>query len=191
MSEPRTSGPAQARGRDLADAMAFVREVYGEPAQARVVAALEPAVRARFLAAIREVEWYPLTDLVAYLRAARAILDPDSPDFFRRQGRFAADRQRAGLLGPAMATPEARTRLAPTTWRMFYSVGRVEIVGQPGIDSRGRIHDFPTTPELCERLCGVWEAMANTAERRVRAEETRCVLRGDPYCEIRLVPAEP
>ncbi|MGE5232776.1 MAG: hypothetical protein ACM3OB_01605 [Acidobacteriota bacterium] len=194
MSDPRAALPAQARGRDFLDAAAFVRETYGAEAHDRVLAALDPHHRALFQQSIRDVDWYPLDALVVYLRAAQAILDPDSADFFRRQGFFAAQRQRAVLLANAMATPESRARLAPTTWRMFYSVGRLEVVGDSPGDARGRIHDFPATAELCERFCGIWEGMVSTPERRVRAEETRCVRRGDPYCEIRIAPtpaAEP
>jgi len=189
VSDPRAALPAQARGRDLLDATAFVRERYGAAAHERVVTALDPQRRDLFRQSIRDVDWYPLDELVAYLRTAQAVLDPGAADFFRRQGFFAAQRQRAELLANAMATPESRARLAPTTWRMFYSVGRLEVVGDTPYDARGRIHGFPATVELCERFCGIWEGMVSTPERRVHAEETLCVRRGDPYCEIRIADA--
>ncbi len=189
MNQARGSSLAQTRGRDLQDAKAFVRERYGAAAHDRVLAALEPRRRGSFAEPIRDVDWYPLEALVLYLRAAHALLDPGATDFYRQQGRFAAEREKATLLGPAMATPESRARLAPTTWRMFYSVGRLEVVGETPTEACGRIHEFPATPELCERFCGIWEGLVSTPRRQVRAEETRCVRRGDPYCEIRIVGA--
>jgi hypothetical protein len=68
---------------------------------------------------------------------------------------------------------------------MFYDCGSLVVSGE-GDDAVGQIHDFPTTSELCERFCGSWEAVASTPEREAHATETRCVLRGDPYCEFRV-----
>ena len=137
-----------------------------------------------FRGSIREVEWYPLEALVAFLRTAKAALAPEDPAFFERQGRFAAQRQKEALLGVMVTTPEARMMTAPTIWHMFYDVGRLVVCGDDPVTAVSRIHDFPTTPELCGRFRGIWEGMASTTERPAVATETRCVLRGDPFCEF-------
>ena len=181
---------AQVRGRDLIDAVLFVRQAHGRDAHDRVLEALGNDVPDAFRSELREPSWYPLDALTAYLRAAQRRLAPDNPRFFREQGFFAARREKATFLGPMVATAENRARLAPTAWRLFYDTGRLEVIGEPSGEERGRVHDFPTTPELCERFCGIWEGMASTAAQRARAQHPRCVLRGDPYCDF-LVVYEP
>jgi hypothetical protein len=83
------------RGVDLLDARSFVRESYGPDAETKALAALAPNVPPVFLGTIRELGWYPLEALEAYLVAAKAALAPSSPDFFRRQGRFGASHRKA------------------------------------------------------------------------------------------------
>jgi hypothetical protein len=85
-----------------------------------------------------------------------------------------------------VATPEMRVKMASTVWRMYYDVGRLEVVGDRPDTAAGRIHDFPTTPELCERFRGIWEGIASSAEHAVVARETHCVGRGDPFCAFQL-----
>src|SRR5262249_59248984 len=177
---------ARVRGTSLNDALAFVRERYGPEAVARVRKALPPKTKTVFQHSIREVSWYPLEALSAFLVTAREVLDPGARDFFRAAGFYGAQRQKKGPLNSMVRTYELRVKLVRMVWRMFYDVGRVEVVGRTKADIVTRIHDFPATPELCERFVGIWEGMASTDAERARAVETRCKLRGDPYCELRL-----
>ena len=172
------------RGRDLLDAVGFVRESYGASALERVVARLGEPELSCYRGSIREVGWYPLDALVAFLRTAQATLAPGDSGFCLRQGRYAAQRQREAFLGVMVATAESRAMTAPTIWRMFYDTGHLVVVGGDPTRARGQIHAFPTAPELCERFRGIWEGMASTADRPATATETRCVLRGDACCEF-------
>lgn len=177
---------ARVRGRDLIDAVVFVSETGGREAHDRVLKALGAGVPDAFRSDLRESAWYPLEALTTYLRMAHRVLAPDDPLFFRKQGFFAAQREKATFLGPMVATIESRARLAPTMWKLFYDVGYLEVVGDSPETTLGRIHDFPVSPELCERFCGIWEGIAATPERGARAEETRCVRRGDAFCEFKV-----
>jgi hypothetical protein len=184
---------ARVRGTSLSEALAFVRERYGPDALARVRKALPPKAKAVFQHAIREVNWYPLDALTSFLITARDVLDPGALEFYRAQGHYAAQKQKKGPLHAMVKSHELRVKLVRTVWRMFYDAGRVEVVGHSPAEAVTRIHDFPATPELCERFRGIWEGMSSTDDEPARAEETRCVLRGDPYCELRLTygPAPP
>jgi hypothetical protein len=124
--------------------------------------------------------------LVAYLATAKRVLDPGAVEFFRAQGFDAALRRRRGPLSSMVSTSQLRMRLARVVWRMFYDVGRLEVVSDRPEGATTRIHGFPATPELCERFLGIWEGIASRPGVRPRAEELRCVLRGDPYCELRV-----
>jgi hypothetical protein len=178
---------ASVRGTNLLDAQAFVRETYGTDSNDRIVPRLGAELGEVFRRPIREDSWYPLEALRAYLVAARQVLDPEAADFFRKQGFFGAQRRKDGALGVMVATPELRMRMAPTAWRMFYDTGHLEVVGTSAREATGRIHGFPTTPELCQRFLGIWEGISSDPGAPARAEELRCVLRGDPFCELRVV----
>jgi len=185
MDEYHREAVANIRGGDLADAMAYIQDTYGREALDRVMAALDPETRDSF-DTLRSVSWYPLSFLTSFLVLSKQLLDPSDASFYRKQGYDAGQRQRSGPLGVMVATPLLRMRLASTAWRMFYDVGRLEVVGDSPETAVGQIHDFPTTPELCERFQGIWGGIASTKAVAARAEESRCVLRGDPYCELRI-----
>ena len=172
---------ASARGRNLIDAVVFVRKSYGAAGVARVDAALDPDVRALLAHPLKPDDWQPLEVLIAYLRAAHRELAPGDDEFFRRQGFYTGQHQKARYLKMMVGTPELRAKMAPTVWRMFYDVGRLLVVGA-GLAASGQIHDFPTTPELCSRFRGIWEGIASDSERAAIASEERCVLRGDAFC---------
>jgi hypothetical protein len=178
------NGMGHVRGSNLRDAVAFVRQSYGETGVDRVFRALPAEARKIFDGPIRDAGWYPVTSLQEYLVTARAVLDPLSSDFPRRQGRFAALSQKAGPLGKMVSSPALRMRLASLVFRMYYDVGSLEVVGRTPEEARARIHDFPATPELCERFLGIWEGMATSPTETAHAEEHACVRRGDAYCEI-------
>jgi hypothetical protein len=174
---------ANVRGRALADALLFVRESWGEAGLHRVVAELPAEAQAVCGGVIHDSDWYPLDHFVLFLQTARRLLAPDDPEFFRRQGLRAGQRQKAVYLGVMVATPELIAKTAPTIWRMFYDTGRLVALGQ-GV---GQIRDFPTTPELCQRFLGIWEGIISTPDNPVAVKETRCRLRGDDCCEMTLL----
>jgi len=181
---------ARVRGRDLIDALDFVRQSYGESGLSKVLAQLPPATRTLFGGTLRESEWYSLGELVSFLVTAKGTLARDDSGFYRAQGFHAGQRQKASFLGVMVATPEAREKTAATIWRMFYDVGRLLVVGT-GPGGASQIHDFPTTPELCERFAGIWEGIIGGQEHKAVAIHTRCVLRGDDCCEFRVDPVSP
>ena len=179
---------AKVRGTDLIDAEAFVRESYGAAAAEQVCAKLTPETASLYRSPPKDSSWYPLEALTSYLIAAKTTLDPGSADFYRRQGRFAAERQKRGSLSTMVSNAWLRMRLARIVWRIYNDVGRLEVVGDSPKHSFARIHDFPATPETCERFVGIWEGLAGPG---TRAEETCCVRRGDPCCEIHIRYDEP
>lgn len=169
----------------MIDALAFVRETHGFASASRVLEDLGEPTAAAFRRPIAETDWYPIELLTSFLTTAKALLEPNATDFYRRQGYYAAQRRKRGSLGVMVGTRELRARMAKIVWHIFYDTGRLEVTGDSPETAAARIHDFPATPELCERFRGIWEGMAGPG---TRAEEIKCVLRGDPYCELRVVP---
>jgi len=177
---------ARVRGRLLIDGVGFVRDTFGADAPARVFDGLPAEARGVFHHGIREQDWYPIPVFVAYLVAAKRILAPKDDAFYRRQGRYAGERQKS-FLGAMASSLQTQRMMAPTIWRMYFDVGRLVVVeavpGQPTC----QIHDFPTTQELCERLLGAWEGVVSAPGRPAAVREIRCALRGAPCCEVAIV----
>jgi len=118
---------------------------------------------------------------VAYMETARRILAPGDRLFYRNMGRFAGRQDREHRAFKVMLDdPEKAARLPATLWRTFFDVGRLEVVERGPEGVLLRVHDFPAERSLCERIVGSIEGQQDGLS--ARAEETACVLRGDPYC---------
>ncbi len=176
------------RGVMLLNAVAFVRDAYGSGAHDRVIASLPARHCGRLLGTLRDASWEPAEDLVAYMEAARALLAPDEPTFFRRLGRFAGERERnAQGYRPMVADPSTAMRLAPVIWSSFYDEGRLEVVVSGPREATTHIHGFRVSRVLCERTCGSWEGLASTETLEARVSEVACAVEGAPACEMRVV----
>jgi hypothetical protein len=175
---------ANARATLFLNSVAFVRERFSPEAAARVHAALPLALQAWLDGGPRETAWRPVEDLVAYMSAARALVAPDDPGFYRELGRFAGllDRRERGV-GTLFTDVDVAARMAGVIWRTYFDAGRLE-ASPDGDALRLRIHDFPARRELCERIVGSLEGQ--WAELQPLVAKSACRLDGAPCCEIRV-----
>ncbi len=188
MAEQRPKGArTRVRGSVLLSSAAFVRQRFGPEAHERVVARLRPEHQAAFTADLREGSWKPVEAVDAYMEAARRLLAPGDASFFREMGRFAGEQARRSVFASMVRDAETAARMLPTMGRVVADQGRAEVVQAGPGELRARISGFPTTPALCERRVGAYEALFGSAEAPVEASETACVLQGSPWCEIRVV----
>jgi hypothetical protein len=175
------------RGIALIGAMQFVKEEFGPEAHRRVVEALPEAHRAAFTSPVRDAVWRPLGDLAAYAGTARRLLAPDDPKFYERLG-FRAGRveREQGGFHPMVADAPTAIRLAGVIWRSLYDAGRMELIPDGESRALARIHDFPTSPALCQANCAALSGLLGSEERPVRSEQVACVLDGAAWCEYRI-----
>lgn len=179
------------RGVAVLNAIRFVNETYGAARHDQIVAAMPAARRATFLSTIREASWEPVEDFVAYMEAAKGLLDPHDEQFYRRLGRFAGRLERASSnFGLMVVDPATSLRMAPLIWRSFHDCGRMEIETLGPREAVARVYDYPASRAMCQRSCGAWEALSSTEELVARAEETACVLDGNPCCATSVVWVE-
>ncbi len=137
---------------------------------------------------MREAEWAPLRDLAAYCEAAQKLLAPADGQFYRKLGRFTGRyEQQHGGFAPMTVDPQTAMRLAPTIWRALYDSGSLEILPTLPREAVARIRNFKTSRALCQTNCGAVEGLMGTDEHPVEVEETRCVLDGNPCCEMRVL----
>jgi hypothetical protein len=172
------------RGIAFIGAMQFVREEFGPEAHDRVLQTLPESSRATFTGPLRDAVWKPIEDLAAYAGGARRLLAPDDPRFYQRLGFRAGRVERdQGGFHPMVADAPTAIRLAGVIWRSLYDAGRMELIADGGTRALARIHDFPTSPALCEANCAALSGLLGSDERPVRTEQRACVLEGAPYCE--------
>jgi hypothetical protein len=176
---------ANVRGVIVLNAVRFVKERHGDDAHQEVVAALPGEPRRTFLSTLRDAAWTPAAHLAAYLETAQRLLAPDNPLFCRELGRFAGRLERAKQgFEPLVVDPLTAMRMAPVTWRSFWSAGHIQVFRRGPLEAIARIHGFAVSPVLCERSCGAWEALVSSEELSAAAREAVCVHRGGAFCEI-------
>jgi hypothetical protein len=175
------------RGIAFIGALQFVREEFGAEAHQRVLDALPEAHRASFSGALRDATWKPLDDLVAYAGTARQVLASQDDRFYERLG-FRAGRveREEGGFHPMVADAVTAIRLGAVYWRSLYDVGRMELLPEGEGQAVARIHDFPTSPALCQANCAALSGLLGTERQPVRTEQLACVLDGAPFCEYRV-----
>jgi hypothetical protein len=175
------------RGIALIGAVQFVKDEFGADAHQRVLDALPEENRATFAAPLRDAVWRPLDDLAAYAGTARRLLAPEDAGFYERLG-FRAGRveREQGGFHPMVADAPTAIRLASVIWRSLYDTGRMELVPEGESRALARIHDFPTSPALCQANCAAMAGLLGSDARPVRTEQSACVLDGAACCEYRV-----
>jgi hypothetical protein len=171
--------------------MQFVRDEYGPDAHARILGALPDAHRAAFAGPLRDAVWKPLDALAAYAGAARHLLAAGDPSFYSRLGHRAGrvEREQGGF-HPMVADAPTAIRLAAVIWRSLYDAGRMEMIADGDGRAVARIHDFPTSPALCQANCAALSGLLGSERQPVATEEIACILDGAPFCEYRVDWAE-
>ena len=176
----------KARGGMLIHTVRFVDERFGADAHGEVVATLPAASVTALSSHLRDSSWVPVTHLVAYMEGAKALFAPEDATFFRRVGFYSGQLGRTeGGFGPMVATPETANRLASTLWRAFFDTGRLVIESVARKSAVLRVHDFPTSRTLCQRIEGSMAGLLSSEAREVHVEQSACVVDGSPYCEMR------
>jgi hypothetical protein len=174
------------RGSAVHNTVKSIRERFGPEAHERVLRVLPAAHCGAFLAGVRDAAWVPIEDLVAYLETARRVLAPGDDGLFRALGRDAGLSVRHSgvrlFLGSNPGTAATRSAFF---WRFYYDGGRVEC--EPVGSHTLRLHflDFRTPSRAwCERIAGFMESCFELMEHAGRVEETACIHRGAPHCEL-------
>lgn len=175
------------RGIAFIGAVQFVKDEFGPEAHDRVVDALPEENRASFASPLRDAVWRPIADLAAYAGAARRLFAPDDPRFYERLG-FRAGRveREQGGFHPMVADAPTAIRLAGVIWRSLYDAGRMELLPDGDGRALARIHEFPTSPALCQANCAALSGLLGSDEWPVRTEQAACVLDGAACCEYRV-----
>jgi hypothetical protein len=173
------------RGLVILNSVAYVKDRFGPEGHERVLEALPAERRMIFLREIRDATWEPLDDLISYTEVAHELLAPKDPQFHWKMGSHSGRQARLrGGFQPMVEDPETAMRLGPVLWRSFVDTGRFEFIVKGKKEGVIRIHGFPSTPALCQRMCGSWEELLGSAKHPATIEKTACIQDGSPFCEM-------
>ena len=86
-----------------------------------------------------------------------------------------------------IGTTQMAFKSAPNYWKNYFTGGKLEAFEFGENHLTLRIHDFKVHPIMCIQLSGYFLGVAIiTNVKDGRIEETRCVHRGDDFCEFKI-----
>ena len=145
-----------------------------------------PTLASSFSPALAPLSWIDLTDLIAALERARALIPSQLVP--RKIGRGTMSATFARLFGADPTTLSAETVLAalPSFWDRYHDWGAIAIeveAGRAAISLTG----YAGTVDVCAMVGAELERIVElTGATAVGAVHTQCSCIGDPRCEYRL-----
>jgi len=131
--------------------------------------------------------WVPLDKFYVFLDVIKEELGSIEKDINYRLGKAAPQLtySRFFKMFFKLGNPQLVVKRSPLLWSKLITAGRLEVVNLDKHGTLGRVHDFPQAhPEFCLRLLGNFQGgFELTGVRVYEPQHTKCVLRGDPYCE--------
>jgi hypothetical protein len=177
------------KGSSLINTRKVLLRDYGELVTNRILRELPEDVRDHVESSLVS-SWVPIDKLYALLEAIRSELGAIDSDINYRLGKVAPQITygRFYKMFFKLGKPQLVAKRSPLMWSNLVSAGRVEVVDCDDNGAVGRVRDFPKEvahPEFCRRLLGNFQGgFELTGVRVYQPKHTKCVLRGDPYCEF-------
>ncbi len=177
------------RGWVLVSRLAFVRARWGDTAVEEILARLSPQDRAVWTQ-VDINEWYELRMIERFEKQVVRYSGEDELRLYEQMGEFSADRafdpdtgHYRRFLGKP---PELFLKLAAAWQNEYYSTGLTEYYPTGVTSCMIRTRYIPyTTRSNCRSNLGFFRRSIEILNgRNVRAEERRCLLDGDAWCEF-------
>jgi hypothetical protein len=183
-----------AKGSTLRATLAFVEQVGGEAAVARVLEALPVRERRRVREAAPTDE-FPFALWTRLSAATDAVIGEAVPDWPERAGAQAIESYGVQLYGGILrkATPLEFVTQSVSLFRLYYHPGDMKVVEQETVGETGgrvvlRLVGFAhESPLFCRRQTGgLMCALKLAGGERPQVRHVRCTLEGDAFCEWEL-----
>jgi hypothetical protein len=177
---------AHVKGTAFLGTTRFLKETFGEQGFQKIAERLSPEERERVQAPMLPSAWYPLSLLVAVMRAAKAEFGGTMPDIYREIGRASADYSLTTVYSLVFKVGSTQWIISRATavFSSYYDTGKM-VVSENGKGSATlEISDFSEpAPELCERIAG-WcvRTLEHCGAKWARMEHPQCRCRGDGTC---------
>ncbi len=179
---------AQVKGTAVLSSLRYVRERFGEPALAGVLAALPPGDGTLLQGLVLASSWYPMGSLGRFMQEAEKQLASQDPKLLQNMGRASCEEGLKGIykIFLKVGSPGFTIDRAARVLSNYYDTGDLVVVEKAerhvaaelrGLEDSGRV--------FCERIYGWMQRMLElTGVRNLRAAHSSCVHRGDPACRF-------
>ena len=180
---------AHAKGTVFLATIRFLKESFGEEGLTKVLARLGPEERERMETPVLPSAWYPVSLLLAIMRAAKAEFGATMPDIYTRMGRSSADYSLSTVYSLVfkVSSPQWIVSRASAVFASYYDTGKMGAPENGKGFATVELSDFgESAPEFCERILG-WSTriLEHCGAKRVKVEHLQCRCRGDRTCRFK------
>lgn len=177
---------AQVKGSAIEASLRYVRERFGEPALATILAALPEQERTLFGRDTLVSAWYPMDALLLLMREAHRQLGRQEPDLLRRMGRASCDYGLKTIykIFFRVGSPLFTIGRGARVFSSYYDTGELKaVVYEPRHVVLELVGFTGGAAEFCERIYGWMERTLELAgARNIRASHAQCLHRGGASC---------
>lgn len=179
---------SQVKGTAVLGTIRFIKETFGEEGLAQVKARLSPEDQQRMEDVVLASAWYPVSFLLALMRAAKQEFGAGMPDIITRIGRASADYAHTTVykLVFKVGSPQWIISKASVIFSSFYDQGKMVVTESGAGFANVEIRDFgEPAPEFCERIAG-WcvRTFELSGAKNIRLPQVKCVSKGDKVCRF-------
>jgi len=178
--------PVRAKGTTLIATVRYIKDRHGPAGLEHCLAGMPEAFLAQARNGFLASSWYPFSDLVALMRAARRELGAADPRILWNVGRASAD---FGLntvykVFMKVGSPEFIVNKAMTVFPNYYDQGKFTVIESNKRLAIGQLAEFPEpAPELCERIQGFFDRMLElSGATKIELTHPECMARGGKVC---------
>ena len=179
----------QIKGSAIRGVLKYAKEKQLQGGSRGLVSSLSPEHRAVLAGQVLSSKWYPYPTYAALLHEVNRQLGHGDLVAMHHLGVFAARQESGSVLQLVMnmLSVERVLKMSSMFWKRICDGGRFETSELRADSGVGRLLDFPDVAiEHCHTMTGWIEGMAFAAgAKTVKVEKSRCVHRGDPWCEYR------
>ena len=178
----------QVKGTAVLGTLRFVRETFGEEGLAKVKAHLSPEDLERMDNVVLSSAWYPVSFLLAVMRAAKQEFGAGMPDIVTQMGRSSADYAHTSVykLVFKVGSPQWIISKASVIFSSFYDQGKMVVCESGAGFANVEVREFgEPAPEFCERIAGwIVRTFELSGAKNVQLRHVTCVCKGAKVCRF-------
>jgi hypothetical protein len=181
--------PGKVRGQVFLTDIQYVREKKGEEGISLLKEKIKEWGKLFDYDKVKTTDWYPIGLRVISLLAIKETFnwgDDKITDMGNSAPKYSFI---VRMLMKYFLSPEKTFGESPKYWEKHYSIGRMEPYKYDPVENMYilRLHDFKVHPIMCFYFKGYFTMIGQFVQKwKITTRQTRCVFKGDPYCEYSL-----
>ena len=178
----------QVKGTAVISTIRFIKEEFGEEGLAKVAKRLGTEDQSRMESVVLASAWYPVSFLLALMRAAKAEFGGAMPDLITRMGRASADYAHTTVYKLVFKVGSTQWIIskASAIFSNYYDQGKMVVTESGEGFANIELRDFgEPAPEFCERIAG-WTVrnFELTGAKDVELRHVACTSKGAKVCRF-------